>query len=335
MRWGGRVFPVVDTHADSLLQVLEGKRHLGERSPLGQLDWPRMAEAGWNLQFFSCWVEPQYKPEQALGQLFRFLDQFWLEVEAYPGLARVVTDIAGLNAIVGSDGVGAILSIEGSEGLGTDLARLRLCYRLGVRLVSLTWNERNSLADGAGEDPGAGGLSRAGRALVAEMNRIGMMVDVSHLAEAGFWDVLELSTAPVIASHSNCRRLTAHVRNLSDGQIRALAKAGGVQGITFVREFLGGSEDIDRVIDHMWHALDVVGDDTHLGLGSDFDGVDHPVGGLADVTALPRLIERMSQRGMSDDSIARIGGGNYIDLIRSAWERPSPLVAGLRDPLAE
>ncbi len=322
--------PVVDTHADSLLSVVDGKRHLGERSSLGQLDWPRMADAGLNLQFFSCWVEPQYKPEQALGQLFRFFDRFWQELEAYPGAAHIVSDLASLNRVVETDGVGAVLSIEGSEGLGTDLGRLRLCYRLGVRLVSLTWNERNALADGAGEDPGGGGISRAGRAMVEEMNRIGMIVDVSHLAEAGFWDVLETSAFPVVASHSNCRRLTDHVRNLSDAQIRALSHAGGVQGITFVRDFLGGSEDVNRVVDHMLHALDVAGDDGHLGLGSDFDGVDHPVGGLADVTRLPQLCDHMASRGLSTDTIGRIVGGNYLALLREAWSRPSPLKACLR-----
>jgi membrane dipeptidase len=325
MRLGDRIVPVVDTHADSLSTLLEGQRHLGEWGSTGQLDWPRMVEGGSNLQFLSCWVEPEYKPERALGQLLRFLDKFWLEVEAYPAQVQVVTDLARLNALVESDGVGAVLSIEGSEALGTDLGRLRLCYRMGVRLVSLTWNERNALADGAGEDPGGGGVSRDGRAMIAEMNRIGMIIDVSHLAEAGFWDVLELSKDPVIASHSNCRAVTAHVRNLSNGQIRALAKANGVQGITFVREFLGGSEDVDRVIDHMMHSLAVVGDDRHLGLGSDFDGVDHPVSGLEDVTALPRLAERMAVRGLADDTIAHILGGNYIEFLRRAWDRPTPL----------
>ncbi len=325
MQWHGRTMPVVDTHADSLLGVLAGRRRLGERSPEGQLDFVRMAEAGHNLQFLSCWVEPDDKPERALGKLLRFLDQFWQEAETYPDRMRVVTSVGALNALVAADGVGAVLSIEGSEGLATDLARLRLCYRLGVRLVSLTWNERNALADGSGEDPGGGGLSRAGRAMISEMNRIGMIPDVSHLAEAGFWDVLETSTRPVIASHSNCRKLTDHVRNLSDAQIKALASHAGIQGITFVREFLGGGEDVDRVVDHMQHALDVVGDNRHLGLGSDFDGVDHPPQGLEDVSGLRRLADRMSARGIDDDTVANIFGGNYIAFLRGAWTQPSPL----------
>ncbi len=330
MKYSGGVMPVVDTHADSLLGVLAGRRHLGQRAFDGQLDWPRMAEGGVNLQFFSCWVEPQHKPERALVELLKYLDHFWLEVEAYPEMVTVVTDLAGLHQVVQSDGVGAVLSIEGSEGLGTDLGLLRLCYRLGVRLVSLTWNERNALADGAGEDPGGGGLSRAGRAMIAEMNRIGMIVDVSHLTAAGFWDVLELSQAPVIASHSNCRRLAPHVRNLSDGQIRALANAGGIQGITFVRDFLGAGEDIERVVDHMLHALEIVGDDQHLGLGSDFDGVDHPVFGLESVVQLPHLVDRMEARGLSQATIARVMGGNYIRFLEDAWAKPSPLAYGTR-----
>ncbi len=330
MQWRDRNMPVVDTHADSLLGVLAGRRRLGELSDEGQLDFVRMAQAGHNLQFLSCWVEPAHKPERALGQLLRFLDQFWQEAEAYPEHVQVVTSLDALNALIAADGVGAVLSIEGSEGLATDLARLRLCYRLGVRLVSLTWNERNALADGAGEDPGGGGLSRAGRAMIAEMNRIGMIPDVSHLAEAGFWDVLETSDRPVIASHSNCRKLTEHVRNLSDGQLRALAAHGGIQGITFVREFLGGSEDLDRVVDHMQHALDVVGDNRHLGLGSDFDGVDHPPSGLEDVRELRRLADRMSERGIDEDTVVNIFGGNYLAFLRDAWAQPSPLGYVLR-----
>lgn len=197
---------------------------------------------------------------------------------------------------------------------------VRLLHRLGVRLISLTWNQRNALADGAGEDPGGGGLSRAGREMVREMNRVGIVVDVSHLSEAGFWDVLEASSCPVVASHSNCRALASHRRNLSDGQIRALAMVGGVQGITYVRDFLGSGEDLERVADHIGYALDVVGDDRHTGLGSDFDGVEVPVAGLEDVTHLPALADVLSRRGLSDESIARVFGYNYLEFFEHAWD---------------
>lgn len=310
---------VVDTHADSLGDVLKGTRHLGEHAKTGQLDFPRMRQGGGaTIQFLSCWVEPEYKPERALGRLMSYLDAFWQEVAANPEVYPIQS-AQDWQTVVAGNHLGVVASVEGAEGVGTDPARVRLLHRLGVRLMSLTWNERNALADGAGEDPGGGGLSRAGRHIIAEMNRLGMVIDVSHLAQAGFWDVLEYSTRPVIASHSNCRRLAPHWRNLTDAQIRALAGHGGIQGITFVRPFLGAGQDIEAVIDQMLHHLAVVGDDRHLGLGSDFDGVPEPVPGLEDVTCLLQLAERMSRRGLADLTIRRIFGYNYQDFFFAAW----------------
>ena len=319
MQFHGHYFPIIDTHADSLGSVLRGERHLSTRSDTGQLDFPRMADGGHTVQFFSLWVEPEYKPERAMSRLMQYLDVFWSEIGNHPEWISPVLDKASLAQVVTTGKLGAVMSVEGAEAVGTDPAMVRILYRLGVRLMSLTWNQRNALADGAGEDPGGGGLSRDGRRVVQEMNRIGMTVDVSHLSHAGFWDVLEVSAVPVVASHSNCGALAPHRRNLSDAQIRALAQAGGIQGITFVREFLQGNQDLERVVDHIWHAVSLVGDDRHTGLGSDFDGVETPVSGLEDVTRLVRLAEAMSARGLSDESIGRILGYNYYDFFSQAW----------------
>lgn len=319
MNFHGQWMPVVDTHADSLGQVLSGQRTLRDFTGRGQLDFTRMAEIGHTLQCFSLWVEPDYKPERALSRLLQYVDAFWQEIQGQSATITPVLDLNDLKRVVRGPIMGALMSVEGAEALGTDPARVRILYRLGVRLMSLTWNQRNMLADGAGEDPGGGGLSQHGRAIVQEMNRVGIVLDVSHLAEAGFWDALEYSRNPVIASHSNCRGLQSHRRNLSDRQIRALASHGGVQGITFVREFLGGTQDLLRVVDHCLYALNVVGNDRHLGLGSDFDGVQIPVTGLEDVTKLTQLAEELSARGISDASIGRIFGYNYLEFWESAW----------------
>ncbi|MCY0879852.1 MAG: dipeptidase [Firmicutes bacterium] len=319
MEFHGEHLIVVDTHADSLGAVLRGERHLFERSQQGQLDFPRMREAGHTLQFFSLWVEPEYKPERALWRLLQYVDAFWQEIGEHPEWIQPVTDRATLQTVIEERTLGGVMSVEGAEGLGTDPRMVCILHRLGVRLLSLTWNERNALADGAGEDPGGGGVSRAGRAIIHELNRTNIVVDVSHLTEAAFWDVLEISTRPVIASHSNARALAAHRRNLSDAQIRALAEQGGIMGITFVRDFLGGQGDVERVIDHMKYVVDLVGDDRHVGLGSDFDGVDEPVRGLEDVTRLPDLAARMSARGFSDMTIRRILGQNYLEFFQQVW----------------
>jgi membrane dipeptidase len=319
MDWKGQWSPVVDTHADSLGAVLAGRRHLSERGEDGQLDFVRMREGGVTLQFFSCWVEPEYKPERALARQLEYFDAFWQELARDPAVIQV-TDGASLDHLLAQPGqIGAILSIEGAEAVGESPSLVRLMHRLGVRLMSLTWNQRNQLADGAGEEPGGGGLSRAGRRIVQEMNHVGIIVDVSHIAEAGFWDVLEVSSTPPIASHSNCKAVHDHRRNLSDAQIRAVAERGGVQGLTFVRNFLGGGEDLPQVVRHALHHLDVVGDDRHLGLGSDFDGVEVPVTGLEDAARLPRLADALSEAGLSDDSVRRVLGGNYIRFLQNFW----------------
>lgn len=319
MKFHNRDIPVVDTHADSLGSVLAGTRHLYDRSDQGQLDFPRMAEAGYTLQFFSLFVEPEYKPERALGRLLQYVDAFWQEIGSHPEWIVPVLSLQDLHDLLRQKKMGGIMSVEGAEALGTDPALVRILHRLGIRLMSLTWNQRNALADGAGEDPGGGGLSRAGRAIIQEMNRVGIVADVSHIAEAGFWDVLECSAKPVIASHSNCRALAPHRRNLSDAQVRALAESGGVQGITYVRDFLQGGEDVERVVDHIMHALDVVGNDRHTALGSDFDGVEVPVAGLEDATGLGNLADVLSARGLADESIGRIFGYNYLDFLEKAW----------------
>ncbi len=319
MWWHGQEFPVVDTHADSLLAALKGNRHLYEQKTEGQLDFPRMRAIGHKLQFLSCWVEPQYKPERSLARQLAFVDQFYQEIENSSADVIQVLDRSSLDQVLSSDKIGVVMSIEGAEAVGTDPAMVRVLYRLGFRLMSLTWNERNALADGAGEDPGGGGVSLAGRMIIQEMNRTGIIVDVSHLAHAAFWDVVEISEKPVIASHSNCRELADHRRNLTDGQILALTRQAGIQGITFVPEFLGGHQDVERVVDHMQYHLDLVGDDRHLGLGSDFDGVQTPVAGLEDVTALNVLADRMSARGMSDETVQRIFGQNYLEFLFRTW----------------
>lgn len=309
---------VVDAHVDTALAVWRG-RSLGRRAAVGHVDLPRLAQGGVNVQVFAHFIEPEYKPERSLPRFLELLDAFLTAVDENAERIAVVTSMGAAAAAVAQGKVAAVLAIEGGEALAGRLAVLRVFYRLGVRLIGLTWNERNDLAVGAGAAGAGGGLTRLGTAVVAEMNRLGMVVDVSHLSDQSFWHVLAVSRQPVVASHSNCRALCNHPRNLTDRQIKALARQGGVMGMNFYPPFVDPAQaTVERVVDHIDHVLQLVGPD-HVGLGSDFDGIDETPIGLEDVTRLPSLTEAMFQRGWDESTMAKILGGNFSRVFRHVW----------------
>jgi membrane dipeptidase len=314
-------YPVLDAHVDTVL-ALEDGRCLNVWGEKGHADLPRLLAGGVRYQVFALFIQPQFKPERALGRVLHLWDTLARALSQVGGQARLCTAPEDLAPdAVPAGRLGVIVSIEGGEAVGTDLALVRVLHRLGVRAMGLTWNERNAIADGAGEAEAGGGLTRFGRALVAEMNRVGMIVDVSHLCPRSFWDVLAVSRRPVIASHSNARALCDHVRNLDDAQIRALAAAGGVMGMNFFADFLDQEPDradIARVCDHIDHICDLVGPE-HVGLGSDFDGIVRPPTGLEDVSRLPALTEALLRRGYNEGDLTRILGGNFLRVFRAGW----------------
>jgi membrane dipeptidase len=313
---------VVDAHADTVLALERDGRGLRERSERGHVDLPRLREGGVDLQVFALFVEPAYKPDRALPRLLHLWDRLVRELRAAGPAVRVCRTVEDL-ATLGDGVVGAVLSVEGGEAIGTDLALLRVLHALGVRAMGLTWNERNQLADGAGEWRAQGGLTEFGRRVVAEMNRLGMVVDVSHLAERGFWDTLSVSRAPVVASHSCARALCDHPRNLSDAQIVALARQGGVIGINFFPEFLDADParaDVRRVVEHIEHVADLVGPD-HVGLGSDYDGIGRTPQGLEDVTRLPAITDLLLRRGWQEPDVLKVLGGNFLRVFGEVWSQ--------------
>lgn len=309
---------VVDAHCDTLLPVSRGQKTLTERSAVGHIDLPRLREGGVKVQFFAAYIEPEYKPERALKRVLQLFDVFFLQLEAAAPELVLATSAADIEKAVAAGRVAALLSIEGGEALQGDLGVLRLLYRMGVRSLGLTWNQRNDLADGVGEGRTRGGLTELGRRVVQEMNRLGMLVDVAHLAEAGFWDVCEVAEKPFIASHANAYSLCPHPRNLKDEQIKALAEKGGVMGITFAAGFVDVDENkrnLSRVLDHIEHVVNLVGPD-HVGLGSDFDGTRQVAAGLEDVTRLPALTQGLWERGFKRGDIEKILGGNFLRVIK-------------------
>lgn len=326
---------VVDGHVDTLLSIASGERTLAERSTKGHVDLPRLAEGGVDVQFFACYIEPQHKPDRGLRRAMQLIDVFHRELAANQDRMVPVLKAADFEAAKGAGKVGAVLAIEGGEAVGDDLAALRNLHRLGLRSLGLVWNQRNLIADGVGEVRTHGGLTNFGVEVVKECNRLGILVDVSHLSDEGFWDVLGVSTKPIVATHSNSRAVCEHRRNLTDDQVRALAKNGGVMGMNFAPSFLGnldtpgfeakseqayrrmvkGKTSVDSVVRHIDHLMELVGPD-HVGLGSDFDGSGATPDGLEDVSRLPALSEALLARGYDEEVIEKILGRNFLRVFR-------------------
>lgn len=308
---------VVDAHCDTALRLVNGAS-LEDPEPKGHVDLPRLVAGGVDLQIFALWVDARQRRGGFTVRCLELLEAVEREVAAHPDRLQLILTRQDLNAARAAGKIGVLLSIEGGEALEGSLAALRAFYRLGVRAIGLTWNGRNELADGCGDADSGGGLTAFGRQVVQEMNRLGMVVDVSHLSERGFWDVLEVSRRPVIASHSNARAVCDHRRNLYDAQIRALAENGGVMGMNFCPEFLrsDGPATLEDVVRHIDHIVDLVGPD-HVGLGSDFDGIDSTPIGLEDVSRLPALTEALLARGYDEASVEKILGGNFLRVFQS------------------
>lgn len=310
---------VVDAHCDTLLEVVAGKRNLVDRSPDGHVDLPRLLEAGVTAQFFAIFVEDEWL-WRATVQAMRMIDAFHRACEASQGRLVCATRAWDVERAKAEGVLAGILSLEGSEPLDGDLGVLRLFYQLGIRAVGLTWNRRNQAGDGIAERRTGGGLTEFGVRLVQEMNRLGMLIDVAHLAPRGVADVLEISQTPVIASHANAHALCPHPRNLTDEQLCAIAARGGVVGVTFYRGFIAPDAQaatVERLVEHIDHLVSVMGID-HVGLGSDFDGfLGEPAPeGLEDVTRLPDLTARLLERGYRVESVQKILGGNFLRILR-------------------
>jgi membrane dipeptidase len=309
---------IVDGHCDTILEIMNHKRNLEKKSTTGHLDIPRMKEGGINVQFFAVFIEDIYKPDRSLKRTLQLIDCFYKEIERNRDDISLVINYNQIKEINKAGKIAAILSIEGGEALEGDLGVLRVLYRLGVRLLTLTWNQRNRIADGMGESRTGSGLTEFGLKVIDEMNDLRMLIDVSHLSETGFWDVIKRSKTPIVVSHSNCYALCPHLRNLKDEQIKALADKDGVIGITFVPDFLTQEKrktSVKDVVKHIDYLVEKVGVD-YVGLGSDFDGTGELPLGLEGVDKIPNLTEELLDRGYKEREIEKILGGNFLRVFR-------------------
>jgi membrane dipeptidase len=326
---------VVDTHNDTILHIIEAppfitsgdrplppRRKLGERSKEGQIDIPRIREGGVNCLIFAMYVNPLYLAR--LRRLIQMLDAFQLEIEKNYNEITIATNYDEIMKAIKNKEIAAVISVEGGEPLEGKIEALRIIHRLGVRSLTLTHFPRNELGDGSGADSGSH-LTKFGKEVVEEMNRLGMLIDISHLNETGFWDVVDLSREPIVATHSNCKSLCNHHRNLKDDQIKALAESGGVINLSFCASFIknpveiSNPETIRKVsiedwLDHLDHAVNLVGTN-HVGIGSDFDGgCGFP--GLDDITKIPSLTKGLVSRGYSNQDIKKILGENNLRVFK-------------------
>ena len=351
---------VIDGHSDILIPVTEGKMQLGDRvsvpdpdtwegppglehsplvrlgmkphtvyfGPMGQYDLPRSMEGGLTAQVCAIYLD-----DDKLGwPLRRGLEMAWHlrnAVETCEGLEMVVT-VDDLLRVKKEGKCGAILSFEGCEALGAEPRFLDLYYDLGLRIASLTHTRRNLFADGCQAADRQGGLTAAGKDLVRRMNELGIVVDLAHIGETGYWEILEISSAPVILSHSTPTMFpsTDPADNTLLGgllsrprleiprdraMLEALAQNRGVLGIIWVLQ-----ADLDAVVRDIETALNIMGPD-HVGLGSDLYGLELAPRGLEDVSKLPALTKRLLERGHSDEVVLKILGGNYVRVFEEVW----------------
>ena len=310
---------ICDCHCDTLTELYNKNASLYENEQ--HFDIKRQVALGGGLQFCAIYVPTEvFRYQGGLRYTLCLLDKYNQEIKKLHenGIDVLQVRTAEDAGNVLKHKAATLLAIEEGGAIDGSLEALRCLYELGVRAMTLTWSNRNDIADGINEEATGSGLTLFGKQVVAEMNRLGMLVDVSHISTAGFWSVIETSTKPIIATHSNAKSLCSHPRNLNDEQIKALAQNGGLAGVTFAGQFL--EEDwrnacIESVYKHIDYMLNLIGNDDHIGFGSDFDGISHPPYNIQGVQDYKPLIEYLSKY-YSDETINKITHQNVINLLQ-------------------
>ncbi len=236
----------IDSHIDTIQRVLIGGVDLTQRSNSGHVDFPRLHEGGMKAPWFALWVPVYYKGAEAVRRTLDLRDAMQMVLDQHKDQIELATTAADIERIVKSGKISAFLTIEGGHQIDDDLRVLRMYYRMGIRSMTLSHFRNNNWADSSTDKPQHNGLTPFGKDVVREMNRLGMVVDVSHISDKTFYDALEVSSKPVILSHSSCRALSDVPRNVTDDMLRALAKNGGVIGINFGEGFIS-PKDAERL----------------------------------------------------------------------------------------
>ncbi|MGI6092880.1 MAG: dipeptidase [Negativicutes bacterium] len=308
--------PFIDLHCDTIMGLMEAGPEVTLKNNNLKIDVSKLKAGGALAQFFALFIDIK-ECENPLEYGLKMLDRFYNEIENNSADLALALNYQDFRRNSLENRISAFLTIEEGGVLKGEMANLRNFYRLGVRLITLTWNYPNELGfPNIKEEYRSRGLTPFGCAVVSEMNRLGMIIDVSHLSDQGFYDVARLSSKPFVASHSNARSVTNHSRNLTDDMIRVLAEKGGVVGINFARDFLG-SQDISRINDmvkHIKHIIDVGGIET-AAVGSDFDGID-PELEIIDFSEMKKLADALEQNNFNSGQIDKICHANALRVIK-------------------
>ena len=301
-----------DGHCDTILRCyLEGG---GLRRQAGHLDLERRRGKGRWAQFFATFGSPEDMPGRSLWEVF--LEEYALfrsEMDANADLVAFCRTGEEARAAFAAGKTAAFLSAEGAELLDCDPDKLRLAHRMGVRIVNITWNHPNALSGTNAEEPDRG-LSEQGRAFVKTMGELGMLVDVSHLSDPGFWDVMEVTDRPVVATHSNARAIFPHPRNLTDEQFTAIINTNGVAGLNMYAGFLGEDPDFDTVVSHLEHFL-ALGGENNVSMGGDWDGITQMPRGMSGIQDMEKLYEHLLRRNYSESLLEKVFYSNLMRVV--------------------
>lgn len=321
---------VIDMHCDTIAELYDNHKNGGRASILDcdlSINLNKMEQGGYGLQNFALFTYLEQAEDHPFEHCIKLADTFFTEMKAHEDKIGIVTSYEEIEKNWNAGKMSALLTVEEGGVCQGELAYLRILYQLGVRMMTLTWNFKNELGWPNGRletEPGRmisvpdteHGLTETGIAFLAEMERLGMIIDISHLNDGGIWDVFRHTTKPFVASHSNCRALASHPRNLTDDMIRALGERGGVAGINFCAAFLRDEKPeatvsyISDMIRHMKHMKQVGGIGV-IGLGTDFDGIKSQVE-VKDASQMQLLAQAMEKEGFTAGEIDQVFHGNVL-----------------------
>jgi membrane dipeptidase len=344
-----RSSPLVDGHNDlpwALRLLYDGdlsKFDVSRLHPATHTDLPRLRTGGVGAQFWSVYVPSTLPGEEAAAAVLEQIDLVHRLVTQHPDSLGLAVTAEQVRQQFADGRIASLLGAEGGHCLNESLAVLRTLHDLGVRYLTLTHNDNVPWADSATDEPLLGGLNDFGRHVVREMNRLGMLVDLSHVSPDTMRHALDTTAAPVVFSHSSCRALVDHPRNVPDDVLQRLAGNGGVCMVTFVPDFVSQEcrdwalspsgpqprATLHQVADHLDHAREVAGVD-HVGIGGDYDGCGELPEGLADVSCYPALFEELLDRGWSEQDLRKVAGENALRALSDAESIAEPVLGTQR-----